>query len=82
MSNTVFLNPVEDSQKTVYVQTKNTSDKSQFKIEHKIKTALESKGYRVVTSLNKAHYLLQANILLTSALFAPDQSKIFYKSIG
>ena len=63
MSNTVFLNPVEDSQKSVYVQVKNTSDKSNFNIDGKIKRALESKGYRIATNLKNAHYLLQANIL-------------------
>lgn len=63
MSNTVFLNPVEDSQKTIYVQVKNTSDKPNFMVNDELKSALENKGYRVVTSLNSAHYLVQANIL-------------------
>ena len=63
MSNTVFLNPVEDSQKTIYVQVKNTSDKPNFVVNDELKSALENKGYRVVTSLNSAHYLVQANIL-------------------
>ena len=63
MSNTVFLNPVEDSKKTVYVQVKNTSDKQSFVLTNELKTALENKGYQVVNSLNSAHYLLQANIL-------------------
>ena len=62
MSSTVFLNPVEDNQKTIYVQVKNTSDK-QFDISGKIKSNLESKGYEAVNSLSKAHYLIQVNIL-------------------
>jgi len=63
MSNTIFLNPVTDSQKTIYIQIKNTSDKSNFVINNELQTSLENKGYRVVTSLNDAHYLLQVNIL-------------------
>ena len=63
MSNTVFLNPVEDVQKTIYIQVKNTSDKPNFVINNELKDSLENKGYRVVTSLNSAHYLVQANIL-------------------
>lgn len=63
MSNTVFLNPVEDSKKTVYVQVKNTSDKQSFAITEELKKDLENKGYQIVNSLNSAHYLLQANIL-------------------
>lgn len=63
MSNTIFLNPVEDAQKNIYLQVRNTSDKPNFAMNSELKNALESKGYRVVTSLNSAHYLLQANIL-------------------
>lgn len=63
MSNTVFLNPVEDSQKSIYIQIRNTSDKSNFAFNDELKNALESKGYKVTTSLNNAHYLIQANIL-------------------
>jgi hypothetical protein len=82
MSNTVFLNPVEDSQKTVYVQVKNTSDKPQFKIDSKIRTALESKGYQVVSSLNKAHYLLQANILQVGKVDPSAAEKMFLGGFG
>ena len=82
MSNTIFLNPVEDSQKTVYVQIKNTSDKSEFKIENKIKGLLVNKGYRVVTSLNQAHYLLQANILQVGKVDPSAAEKMFLGGYG
>jgi hypothetical protein len=76
------LNPVEDSKKTVYVQVKNTSDKPQFKINSQIKTALEDKGHRVVTSLNKAHYLLQANILQVGKIDPSAADKMFMGGFG
>lgn len=63
MSDTIFLNPVEDKQKTIYVQIKNTSDKPEFNITSWVKKSLQSRGYKVVTSPGKAHYLFQANIL-------------------
>ena len=63
MSNTIFLNPVEDSQKNVYVQIKNTSDKPTFSVDAKVREILLAKGYRIVNSLDKAYYLMQANIL-------------------
>ena len=62
MSSTIFLEPVSNSKKTIYIQAKNTSDKKFF-INEKLKTELENKGYDVVGNLDKAHYLLQANIL-------------------
>ena len=82
MSNTVFLNPVEDSQKSVYVQVKNTSDKPNFNIDSKIKKALEGKGYKVVTSLNNAHYLLQANILQVGKTDPSAAEKMFLGGYG
>ena len=82
MSNTVFLNPVEDSQKTIYVQIKNTSDKPDFKIDGRVKNILANKGYRVVTSLNKAHYLLQANILQVGKVDPSAAEKMFLGGYG
>src|SRR3990170_4390552 len=82
MSNTVFLNPVEDSQKTVYIQVKNTSDKPNFHIDGKIKVSLESKGYKIVTSLNNAHYLLQANILQVGKVDPTAAERMFLGGYG
>lgn len=82
MSNTVFLNPVEDSQKTIYVQIKNTSDKPNFNVNHKIKSNLENKGYRVVNSLNQAHYLLQANVLQVGKVDPSAAEKMFLGGYG
>ena len=82
MSNTVFLNPVEDSQKTIYVQVKNTSDKPNFNVDHKIKSNLESRGYTVVSSLSKAHYLLQANILQVGKVDPSAAEKMFLGGYG
>ena len=61
-SDTVFLDPVSNAQKTVYVSVKNTSDE-EVDIAPQLKTALNSHGYKVVNDPNSAHYLLQANVL-------------------
>jgi len=63
MSNTIFLEPVSPSQKTVYVEVKNTSDKPSFNINQMVKSDITAKGYKVVDDPKKAHYMLQANIL-------------------
>ena len=61
-SETVFLDPVPQAQKTVYVAVKNTSDE-ELDIAPQLKTALSSHCYKIVNNPNSAHYLLQANVL-------------------
>jgi hypothetical protein len=63
MTETIFLDPVPPGQRTVFVQVRNTSDKPDFDIEPAVRSALESRGYRVVDDPTEAHYLLQANVL-------------------
>lgn len=63
LSDTVFLDPVLDRQKTIYLQFKNTSDRRDFSIKKTVAEGLQAAGYRLVGSSPKAHYLLQANIL-------------------
>jgi len=64
MSNTIFLNPVPPSEQTVYVQFKNTSDKTLNvpALEQEIDANLTNQGYRIVP-YNQAHYMLQINVL-------------------
>ena len=61
-SETIFLDPVSNAQKTVYVSVKNTSDE-EIDIAPHLKTALSSHGYKIINNPNSAHYLLQANVL-------------------
>jgi len=63
MTETIFLDPVPPSERTVFVQVRNTSDKPDFDIEPAVRAAVESRGYRVVDDPSEARYLLQANVL-------------------
>jgi hypothetical protein len=45
------------------LQIRNTSDKSGLEIESKIRSAIESKGYRIVNSTGSANIMIQANVL-------------------
>lgn len=75
-SETLFLDPVSKSQKTIYVSIKNTSDET-VDITPQLKTALSNQGYRVVNQPNLAHYLLQANILKVGKMsIAASQSAL------
>lgn len=64
MSKTIFLNPVPPSEQTVYVQFKNTSDKTLdvSALEQEIDANLTNQGYRIVP-YTQAHYMLQINVL-------------------
>jgi hypothetical protein len=63
MSSTIFLDPVAPTQRTILLQIRNTSDKAGFNPKDKIVYKLTNSGYKITDDPNKAHYLLQANIL-------------------
>ncbi len=63
MSDTVFLDPVGPDKKTIYVDIRNTSDKSNFDIHGSIVRNLQAKGYTVTSDPDRAHYWLRANVL-------------------
>lgn len=63
MSDSIFLDPVEPSQKTIYLNVRNTSDKTNFDITSTVSRALEGRGYLIINNPKEAHYWLQVNIL-------------------
>ncbi len=64
MSNSIFLTPVSPTLQTVYLQIRNTSDKTldTAAITQELTADLENQGYRVV-AFTHAHYLMQVNVL-------------------
>lgn len=62
MSDTIFLDPVPASQRTVYVQVRNTSPYPGMNLTHVLSNELLNKGYHVTHHLSNAHYLLQVNV--------------------
>jgi hypothetical protein len=63
MSATIFLDPVAPEEQTVFVQVRNTSDKSDLDLSQDIKDAVAAKGWRIVTDPKTAKFYLQANVL-------------------
>lgn len=63
MTDTIFLDPVPEDQRTVYVDVRNTSDKPDFDISPQIRAAIAARGYSVVNDPRDAHFILQANVL-------------------
>jgi hypothetical protein len=81
MSDTIFLDPVADSKKTVFVQVRNTSDKPDFDISADVKAAVTEKGYRVVGDPAQAQYILQANVLQVGKV-APSAAQEAFGGYG
>jgi len=62
MSETIFLDPVSPSERIIYFDVRNTSDK-EMHIKQAIRNAFVAKGYKITDDPKKAKYMLQANIL-------------------
>lgn len=73
MSQTIWLEP--SSQKTVFIQVKNTSDRDMSGLKERIATDISSKGYQVVNDPEAAHYWIQANILKAEKMDLRDSQK-------
>lgn len=61
LSQTIFLDPVSNAQKTIFIDVKNTSEQS-LNLKTPLSAAFKAKGYQVLNNPNAAHYWLQANI--------------------
>ena len=62
LSETLYLDEVQKQNKVVHLSVKNTSDQD-VEISGMLKKAIEGHGYKVTNNPDRAHYLLQANIL-------------------
>jgi outer membrane lipoprotein SlyB len=82
MSNTVFLDPVAPSKRTVFLQIRNTSDKPNLDIKSDIKANIESRGYKVLDNPDKAHYMIQANILQVGKSDLRDSENFLSQGFG
>lgn len=73
----IFLDPVAQNQKTIFMEVKNLSQES-LTIDMPLKRALQEHGYKVVNTPAKAHYLLQANIRQVGKMsVSASQSALF-----
>ncbi|EFG1496961.1 complement resistance protein TraT [Escherichia coli] len=57
----MWLEPA--SERTVFLQIKNTSDKDMSGLQGKIADAVKARGYQIMTSPDKAYYWILANVL-------------------
>ena len=63
MTDSIFLEPVTTPDRTVLVEVRNTSDRTELDIAPAVRAALAQRGYRLVDDPQDAQFLLQANVL-------------------
>lgn len=76
ISKSIFLSPVTDENKTVFIKTTNTSGKENLNIESPVTENLKKKGYIIVNNPKKANFILQANILQAGRYNSESSSNI------
>jgi hypothetical protein len=79
MSETIFLDPVPDSKKTVYLGARNTSDHPEIDLKQPIAEKLRARGYRLVGDPAAAQFVIQINVLQAGPV-APDRKNAFLAS--
>lgn len=62
MSESIFLDPVSTKDKTIYVQVKDTSGQD-VKLKDALVAQLQGQGWDVVHDVDKAHDMVQVNVL-------------------
>ncbi len=76
MSSSIFLDPVPNNQKTIYLETHNTSDQQNIDVRTPLTADLQAKGYRLVNDVSQAHYVLQVNVLSAGQIKPSGGSKM------
>jgi len=82
MSSTIFLDPVPKDKQTIYLQVRNTSDRPDVRIEDSIRAGIQSRGYKIVSDANRAHYMLQINILQVGKIDPAAAERAFTAGYG
>lgn len=82
MSATIFLDPVKESRRTVYVQVRNTSDKPDLDVRSDVVAAIGARGFQVVDDPDLAYFVLQANVLQVGKSSATAHEQAFAGGYG
>lgn len=79
MSETIFLDPVPDGEKKIFVAARNTSDHPEIDLKPQLLTKLQARGYTVVGDPKLAHFMVQMNVLQAGPV-APAKKNSFLAS--
>ena len=82
MTDSIFLEPVTQPQRTVLVEVRNTSDRTELDIAPAVRAELAQRGYRLVDDPRDARFLLQANVLQVGRTSRAAAEGAFAKGFG
>ena len=82
MSETVFLDPVPQTDRTVYVTARNTSDHQDIDLRGALAGAIAARGYMIVTDPDQAHYMLRVNVLQAGEIKDSDKAGVLAAKYG
>jgi hypothetical protein len=82
MSESIFLDPVPEAYKTVYVSARNTSDHPEIDLRGPLMQAIQARGYRVVSDPNQAHFMLRSNILQAGKIDPTSKDQMLASGYG
>ncbi|MBK2125049.1 complement resistance protein TraT [Fangia hongkongensis] len=74
MSQTIFLDPVSQKDKTIYVQVRDTSGQD-VNLKDALIACLKGQGWKVVNDVDQAHDMVQVNVLQVGK--APNQQSVW-----
>jgi hypothetical protein len=79
---TIFTDPVPQSQKTIYLSVRNTSGNASLNIKPALIAAICQTGYKVVENPDKAHFILQVNVLNAERMSDASYQKALVSGFG
>ena len=82
MSESIFLDPVPERARTIYVGARNTSDHPEVELRGPLMQAIAARGYRVVNDPDVAHYMLRVNILQAGVVDARNKNGMLSAKYG
>lgn len=82
MSSSLFMNPVAQDDRTVYVQVQNTNDKGDFGLGSALSAMIQSQGWTVVTDPAKAQVILQIGVLQAGRIQVQTLQSALLKGYG
>lgn len=81
-SESVFLDPVPPSAKTIYVSARNTSDHPEIDLRMPLMQAMAARGYQVVDDPKLAHYMLRVNVLYAGQIEPKSTNELLMGKYG
>ena len=82
MSESIFLDPVPESAKTVYVSARNTSDHPEIDLRGPLMQAVQARGYRIVSDPRQAHFMLRVNVLQAGQIDKETENQLLMGQYG